>query len=191
MVVTSTPWVLPSLLLSFPLPKAHGEAGHRMEGWNRLAFLPARTCSRCPFLRSSVGAKNSHILAARQGDCTGSPAWSSPDGPIYRDVVWDEAELIPFLFSGSSWRALGAQERSCEGRSDVPGWGDSGARPRAHLVRLHVSFGPRICRAPCPCWLLSHTTSHLLSPALTPAGGHQSLPGGRDGVLFPSSLLGS
>lgn len=31
----------------------------------------------------------------------------------------------------------------------------------------------------------------LLSPALTPAGGHQSLPGERDGVLFPGSLLPS
>lgn len=31
----------------------------------------------------------------------------------------------------------------------------------------------------------------LLSPVLTLAGGHQSLPGERDGVLFPSLLLPS
>lgn len=31
----------------------------------------------------------------------------------------------------------------------------------------------------------------LLSPTLTLAGGHQSLPGERDGVLFPSLLLPS
>lgn len=154
--------------------------GRQGTGWRDgsrlLASKPAHgTCSRVPFSGPAfVGAKYSPILAARQGktgDCNGSPARSSPDEPVYRDVVWYEAELIPCLFSASSWRALGAQERSCEGRSHVLSWGDSGARPRAHLMRLHVSFGPRTCPAPWPCWLLSHTTLHLLSPALTPAGG--------------------
>lgn len=171
---------LPSLFLcprhTGPSP---GAAGHRMEGWESPRLFVSKpahgTCSGIPFSGPAfVGAKYSHILAARQGktgDCTGCPARrSSSDGSVYRDVVSYEAELVPCLFSASSWRALGAQERSCEDRSHVPGWGDSGAWPRAHLMRLHVSFDPRTCLAPWPCWLLSHTTSHLPSPALTPLG---------------------
>lgn len=46
---------------------------------------------------------------------------------------------------------------------------------------------------PCVLAMLATFTRYLalLSPALTPARGHQSPPGERDGVLFPSSLLPS
>lgn len=71
-------------------------------------------------------------------NCTGSRPWSSHDGPVYRDVVWYEAGFIPCLFSASSWRALGAQGRSCEGRSLVPRWGGSRTQPRTHLARGYM-----------------------------------------------------
>lgn len=174
-----------------------GAAGHRMEGWESpglLASKPARgACSRVPFSAPAfVEAKYSCVLAARKGrtgDCPGFPAWSSPDGPLYRNVVCHEAELIPCLFPASSWKALGAQERSCEGRSHVPRWGDSGAWPRAHLMRLHVSFDPQPCPGLAGC---SHMPPRTRCPQPSPRlGGHQPLPEERDAVLFPTSLLPS
>lgn len=111
---------IPSPLFSSPQGTQGRLPGHRMEGWESSRLLASKpthgTCSRVPFSGPAfVGAKYSHILAARYGktgDCTEPPAWSSPDGPVYRDVVWDEAELIPCLFSAGFWRALSAQERS-------------------------------------------------------------------------------
>lgn len=174
-----------------------GAAGHRMEGWESpglLASKPAHgACSRVPFSAPAfVEAKYSCVLAARKGrtgDCPGFPARSSPDGPLYRNVVCHEAELIPCLFPASSWKALGAQERSCEGRSHVPRWGDSRAWPRAHLMRLHVSFDPQPCPGLAGC---SHTPPRTRCPQPSPRpGGHQPLPEERDAVLFPTSLLPS
>lgn len=162
--------------------------------------MGCRSCFACRPARHPMGPAPGSLLLVQplrdqtattfqlldQGaDCSGAAPWRSPGGPVYREVFWHKRGFIPCVFSARSWRALCAQQRSCEHRSRVPRWGGSRTQPRAHptCVLQPLDLPSTLAMlATFTCYLV------LLSPTLTPDGGHQLLPGERDGVLFPSSL---